>query len=192
MTGEGFYNYGRGLDRTYAYATTGGANDRADFYDSAGDDRFYARAHKDDAYMTGEGFYHYGRGFDRTDAFATAGGEDDRAYLYDSPGNDIFSATSTYGTLRGDANEFYHYVENFDYVYAYATAGGDDDRAIFDSALSDELVSGRDSWARATRGDSEHLATGFGEVTAVAAPGETPTSDVADVDYIYRQIGDWQ
>ena len=42
---------------------SGGGSDRAYFYDSAGDERYYARADRHDAYMTGGGLYNYAAGF---------------------------------------------------------------------------------------------------------------------------------
>jgi hypothetical protein len=84
-----------------AYATAGGTDDRAYFYDSTGDDRFYARAARGDAYMRGSGFFNYAKYFEVNHAYATAGGTDDRAYFYDSTGDDRFVGQLTYSYMVG-------------------------------------------------------------------------------------------
>ncbi len=90
--------------------------------------------------------------------------------------------------MRGDG--YFHLARNFGTVVARATGGRD--LAFLSAVHSEDAVWGRDDWARARRAHSRQLVIGFDEVRAIAAPGETPTSNVSAIDYIYRQIGDWQ
>ena len=67
-----------GFERVYAYATAGG-NDRADLYDSTGDDQMTAAPTA--AWISGSGYYASARHFETVVGHATAGGHD-RAALY--------------------------------------------------------------------------------------------------------------
>lgn len=155
MTGPGYEVQLVDVSNVTVHGGTG-EDDRAYFYDSAGDDRFEAQAHQDYAYMEGEGFLTRAEGFDRLYAYATTGGEDDRAYFYDSAGDDRFVPRAYRDDAYMYGEGFFTYTKSFDRSYAYATAGGEDDRVYFyDSPGNDRFV------PRAYMGDAYMYGEGF-------------------------------
>jgi 6-phosphogluconolactonase (cycloisomerase 2 family) len=99
----------------------GTGTDRANLYDSPGNDNFYGR--KTYSYLTGTGFNNRASGFDRVYGFATAGGTADRAFLYDSSGNDQFVGRPTFSYLKGAG--FHNQVAKFEQVTGLASQGND-------------------------------------------------------------------
>ncbi|NUQ64345.1 MAG: SBBP repeat-containing protein [Pirellulales bacterium] len=132
ITGSGFYNYAKGFDKVFAYATADdapGVVDTAYLYDSKdADTKFYG--YPAYAYITGAGFYHYTKGFDKVFAYATAAdaaGVVDRAYLNDTPGNDHLQAASDWAKLYANDGslDLLYQATGFDLVRAYHTTGTD-------------------------------------------------------------------
>jgi len=179
MLGSGFEVNVTNTETIRAYG--GGGDDRADFYDSVGDDRFIGRSTY--AQMSGDGFFNYASGFDRVYAYATAGGADDRADFYDSVGDDRFVGKSTYAQMSGDG--FFNYASGFGRVYAYATAGGADDRADFYDSAGDDRFVGKSTYAQMSGDGFFNYASGFGRVYAYATAGGA--DDRAD---FYDSAGD--
>ncbi|MEE8450746.1 MAG: Ig-like domain-containing protein, partial [Thermoguttaceae bacterium] len=163
-----------------------GGNDRAYFYDSAGNDRFYGK--ETVSWLTGDGFTNTVRDFDRVDAYATAGGND-RAFLYDSAGNDRFYGRQTMSWITGEG--FLNVARSFDQVNAYATAGGDDRAYLYDSALNDFLEASG-SYATMHLAESCISAFSFARVYAFSIAGGQDASNVIGVlDFILAMEGDY-
>ncbi len=176
--------------RVDALATSGdagGSGDQAYFYDSAGNDSFFA--HPTHAYMSGNQFYNYSEGFDRAIAIATAGdagGSGDQAYLYDSAGNDTLNSLPGYSYLTGPG--YYSYAQGFDRVIAFARAGSADARGdwayLYDSA-GDDTLNARPEYAYLSGTGFFNYAEGFGTVLTYS----TNTSSF-DRAYLYDSAGD--
>ncbi|MEX2310727.1 MAG: S8 family serine peptidase [Pirellulales bacterium] len=159
---------------------SGGGSDRVDFHDSAGDDRFRARAHLNDAYMSGDGYVHYSQGFSRANAFATAGGND-RADFYDSAGDDRFIARAHFDDAYMFGTGYVHYSQGFSRANAFSTAGGNDRADFYDGAGDDRFI------ARAHLDDAYmcgdgyvHYSQGFSRVNAFATAGGNDRADFYD------------
>ncbi|MDH3717055.1 MAG: S8 family serine peptidase [Planctomycetota bacterium] len=191
MRSEGYRNLAHGFHYSDAFATAGGANDRAFFYDSAGDDIFVADADQDYSVMSGEGYQNSARGFHRSFAFATAGGAEDRAYFYDSAGDDVFVAHADrgYSLMRGD--DYLNFARGFHRSYAFAAAGGMD-TAMYREVGDVYTLYGRGSSLLLWSATEEYTARNFESVSAHAMDGQRPAEDVADVDYLFSKLGDWQ
>jgi len=110
-----------------AYSRYG--NDAAWFYDSAGNDAFYANAATGTAYMAGGGFFNCAYGFEVAQAVATAGGSD-TAYFYDGIYDDYFVGGAASSTLTGPG--YAYRADGFDLILAQALAGGVDLATILD------------------------------------------------------------
>ncbi len=141
LTGPDFRVDLANVETIHVLAVNAGGTDRAFFFDSPGNDRFVARAHKSDAYMVGAGFHNYARGFDRNSAIARAGGENDRAWFFDSSGDDRYVARAHKSDAYMVGAGFRNYARGFDRNSAIARAGGENDRAwFFDSRGDDRFV----------------------------------------------------
>ncbi len=191
MSGENYHNSARGFQRSYAFATAGGGDDRAYFHDSAGDDIFVAHAEHGYSLMRGAGYRNFARGFHHSYAYATAGGVNDRAYFYDSEGDDVYEANveGGYSLMRGE--DYSNYARGFHRSYAFAIAGGMDTTIYREIGDGDSLY-GRGNYCvlRSTMG--EFLVQNFESVSARAKDGQRPAEDVAEVDYLFSKLGDWQ
>jgi len=108
-----------------------GGNDAAWFYDSAGNDAFYANAATATAYLSGTGLYSLAYGFDTVHAVAGMGGTD-TAYYYDSAGNDAFFGGPYQSYLSGFG--YFYVADGFDLSLAQALYGGVDLAQILDPA----------------------------------------------------------
>ena len=185
MMGAGYDNYAGGFSRAFAYSTQGG-QDTATFYDSPGDDVFIGTSQY--SQLTGNGYDNYARGFGTVVVNANAGGNDS-ARLYDSAGSDYLRADLYYDQMFG---EDYHIIaRRFEEVRAYSTEGGDD-RATFLEVSSADRFLGRESYARLTGQQRDTWASGFSDVTAHSVANEIANADMDAVDYVFRQIGDWE
>ena len=123
MTGAGFCVQVDSFQHVTGYGNAGG-NDRAELFDSAGDDNFVATT----AYgaLYGEGFYNRAYSFEMVDARSTRGGND-AALLYDSAMNDYLTANEELRTvtlISAEANIRY-WVSDFDTVEARSANAGD-------------------------------------------------------------------
>ena len=186
---KGFYNVAQGFDRTFAYSNYG-TLDRAYFYDSAGDDQFYARAASDDAYMQGPGYYNYAKGFSYNYAYSTAGGNDTANYT-DSVGNDAYyvRAAGNDAYMRGVG--YYNYSQGFKRVEARADQGGNDQLYLYDSAGNDALQVRDLAINLTTESGLQHSAYGFEHAELYSVNGGTDTADVDAADYAFDMIGSW-
>ncbi len=110
---------------------SGGGEDRALFYDSAGDDVFVADPLG--ATLTGVGYAHAANDFHRVYAYGSDG--HDVAQLDGSQGDDRFYATAADVRLYGAG--FYNYVRSFDEVHGDARSGVNDRAYLYDSAGQD-------------------------------------------------------
>ncbi|HUS38309.1 MAG TPA: hypothetical protein VMX74_02605, partial [Pirellulales bacterium] len=119
---------------------------------------------------------------------ATAGGIDDRALYYDSTGNDDYVAHTLTAQMTG-AN-FSNYGYGFDKSFAYARSGGFDTANVYDTLGDDALVASG-ATIRLSGLSYYRYGTGFDDVTAHATQGGHNTASVRAVDYIFRQVGDW-
>jgi hypothetical protein len=185
---DNFYNYAQGFGRNYAFSQTGGF-DMAYFYDSAGDDLFYATDQYGLLRDVNTTFYSYAESFDRLYANSTNGGNDN-AYFYDSVGNDRLYQTNSYSLFRGENSNFYHYAAGFSYVQARAENGGNDEAYVYDLDSEDNVTGSSDSFQTS---DSDRMTdlVGFYRIVAESADGESASSELQAVDYIFEEVGDW-
>jgi archaellum component FlaG (FlaF/FlaG flagellin family) len=169
LVGAGYEVRALGVENVTA--RSGGGADVAVFHDSAGADRYYARADHDDAWMTGSGFYNYAEGFDRNIAYASAGGKD-VAIFHDSVHDDRYYARANHDDAWMTGSEFYNYADGFDRNIAYASAGGFD-VAIFHDSVHDDRYYARanhdDAWM--TGSEFYNYADGFDRNIAYASAG---------------------
>ena len=186
LQGLGIDLYAEKFEKTYGYAT-GGGNDTAKLYDSAGDDTFTADGAANGARLQGGGIDLYAEGYERTYAYATGGGID-TARMYDSVGDDTFTFDHPGGRFQGVG--FDHYAENFERSFAYATRGGYDRSYLYDSDGNDALV-GRDNWYELTTPYEKVRGEAFDYVKATKHETGTDTLDVDAVDYVFEQEGPW-
>jgi hypothetical protein len=93
MSGQGYFNYLSGFERVFAYANTGGV-DRAQLYDSVGNDLFSTSGEVTS--LVGSGFSTFARGFENVEAYANAGGID-RALVYAPTGGRLTSGVDFVG-----------------------------------------------------------------------------------------------
>ena len=130
MYGSGYSNSAAGFGTNDGYAINGGS-DTAYFYDSTGNDTYYAYADYNNTGKPSSGMYgSYGtfgaysdaaNGFATTVASATNGGSD-TAYLYGSPGNDTYYAYADYGTSGAPSCGMYGSFGTFG-AYSDSTSG---------------------------------------------------------------------
>ncbi len=197
LAGTGYYNYAGSFDKVYGYATAGdagGVGDRANLYDSAGNDTFIGRPTY--GILSGVNFYNYAGSFDKVSAYATAGdagGVGDQAYLYDSAGNDTFTGRSTFSSMVGTG--YFNYAGSFNRVYAFATAGdagGVGDRADLYDSTGDDLFYGRSNYGYLSGANFYNYVSSFDSVNAYATGGGTDTLDKDAVDYLFSSFGTWE
>jgi hypothetical protein len=155
---------------------SGGSNDRAALYDSAGADVFEATPQW--ARLSGGGFASYVSGVGSVVAIAGAGGAD-VARLYDSAGDDSLNAGPTAATLQGSG--FSNEARGFSQVAVSANAGGRDAAVLYDSAGADQFdASPTYAWLRGT-GYSIRV-EGFDQITVVATYGSGDTARLVGSD----------
>ena len=155
----GYANSAVGFSTNAAY-TTDGSSDTANFYDSAGNDTYYAYADYNSSGQPAAGMYgsydggyaNSATGFGANVGYSTNGGSD-TAYFYDSPGNDTYYAYADYqnsgqtsagmyggvpgtpGPGGGYANSAIGFATNV----GYSTNGGSDTAYFYDSPGNDTL-----------------------------------------------------
>ncbi len=155
--GGGYSNSAVGFATNIGYSTNGGG-DTAYFYDSPGNDTYYADADYNGSDSPaagmyggvpgtpgpGGGYFNSAVGFGTNIAYSTAGGSD-TAYFYDSPGNDTFYAYADYNNSGQTAAGMYggYGVGYSNLAYGFATnvgnstAGGSDTAYFYGSPQSD-------------------------------------------------------
>ena len=189
MVGDGCFNLASGFEKVFGYATAGGANDRAYFYDFPKDDTFtfHATPVPTGELVNASGSLRSASGFAYTYARSLAGGSDE-AHLYDSPGDDLFVGRPTSSYLIGP--RFSAYVLGFPAVTAHAASGGNDEARLYDAPAAGAFPSGDDTFT--SRPASSELARpgvfslkaeGFDKVSAFATSG-------TDVAYFFDSPGD--
>ncbi len=184
MQGATYRNSARGFEVTSGYAVAGG-HDTAELHDSAGNDVLVARGTYTE--LRGAGFKQRALGFDTVRSFAGQGGYD-AALLFDTSGDDVFRNDNLTASIWGNGYE--NVASGFEQVQAKSEMGGHD-TAEFDSVTARQLLMGRGSMAQVTGAGRNAMATGFAFVRAIARTNETAHADVADVDYVFSQLGSW-
>ena len=160
---DNYQLHASGLDSIYVYS--GGGNDVAQMFDSAGNDAFYAWSQY--SMMRGTGYYNYVNGFRSVQASAQLGGSDS-ARFYDSVGDDEFLASASFAELNGAG--FGNRADGFDQVFAYATTGGFDTARLYDS-INDDTYYSTPGQAVLHGAGFSNLASGFEAVNAYATLG---------------------
>ncbi len=154
----------------------GSGNNRATFFDSAGNDTLEADPHS--ASLRGNGFVFYAIDVSSVSAYGTTGGSD-TAFLYDSPEHDQLAIRHQFTSLRSD--NMFRVAFGFEKVHAYSNAGGNDEADLYDSPGDDRLsasatvswISGRDYYARAR---------GFATIRAESTLGGHDTASIFATD----------
>jgi hypothetical protein len=162
----------------FTNAQSGGGQDRALFYDTAGNDTFYADPLG--ANLSGAGYLHAANDFHRVYAYTSGG--DDSAKFVGSKGDDRFTATENDARMYGDG--YYNYARGFGVVHGSAEGGANDRAYFYDSDGADRFTaSGNES--RLVGATFDNYAHGFDRVYAHASGGlDTATfTDTAASDY---------
>ena len=179
----------------------GHAGDTAQFYDSTGNDTFYAYADYNKSgtpwrACTGTAATsNSASGFGTNVGYSTNGGSD-TAVFFDSPGNDTFYAYADYnnsgtavgGHVRQLRRRLYQRGQRLRHEFAYSINGGSDTAAFFDSpgndtfyAYADYNNSGKQSAGMVgTRRWYSNSASGFGTNLAYATNGGSDTAAFFD------------
>ncbi|MGB6041813.1 MAG: hypothetical protein WBF93_01535 [Pirellulales bacterium] len=139
MIGTGYENVVSGFEEIRAYATAGGAYDRADLFDSAGNDIFTSSPNSSVMRDTSSSYSNLVTSFPRVDAHANAAGFD-KAYFYDSAGDDVFIGRPELAKMHGPGCVYLNTATDFERTYGFATAGGHDRADFYDSAGDDIFV----------------------------------------------------
>ncbi|MFN0198831.1 MAG: hypothetical protein ACKVT0_18950 [Planctomycetaceae bacterium] len=116
---------------SYIDVKSGGGEDRASLFDSAGEDQYIASPMT--ARLVGTGFDSLVEGFRRVYAYSYAVGFD-TARLFDSAGNDNFTGDPIRSRLFG--NGYHNSASRFEQVEAFASTGNDT-TTLFDSPGND-------------------------------------------------------
>jgi hypothetical protein len=189
----GYSNSASGFGTNIAYAINGG-NDSATFFDSPGNDTFYAY----DADMNnngqplagmygsyGSGFSNVASGFATNTAYSINGGSDTAAF-FDSAGNDTFDAYANYNHTgkpmaymsgSGYSGGYFNSAVGFAANAAYSTNGGSDTAVFYDAAGPDYFYantnygSSDEPFASMSGAGYSNSASGFGASVAYATSG---------------------
>ena len=201
----GYPESASGFSTNLGYATSDGS-DNAYFYDSPGNDTFYAygdyNSGKTSAGMFGSfggGYANEATGFAMNVGISTEGGSD-TAYFYDSPGNDTFYSYANYnssgktsaGMYGSYGGAYANSASGFAVNIGNSTEGGNDTAYLF--GLSGKNALYTDLAIAELYGSSYgEQASGFGLVNASApASGvNTPLEGPGPLDYELNLIGIW-
>ena len=188
------------FDYVHGYAKYGG-NDRADLYDSPGDDRLKAYGDRktpigilrnNDVADPDNNFYLRAKYFDEIVAHAGAGG-DDEAFFYDSYLDDVFTGSPQMSGMSGEG--YNNRAEYFERVYATSTAGGIDTAVLAGSNLYSDHIEARQAAASVSNYvevsdgvgsaiDYMYRATNFGQTTANGNSSDTKDVDATTADWL--------
>ena len=194
MSGTGYSNAAVGFGSNVGYSTNGG-NDTALFFDTPGNDTFYAYADynqsgKPLAGMAGTGYSNAASGFVNNVAYSTNGGND-TAQFFDAPGSNTFYSYGDYNQsgkpLAGMSGTAYsNSASGFGASVGYATNGSNDTAMFFDApgsntfyAYADYNKSGKPSAEMSGTGYS-NAAIGFGTNVGYATKGSSDTASFFD------------
>ena len=117
-----------------AFSSSGG-NDRAYFYDSAGDDTLIAL--ENEMRLFGEGFDNTSHGFARNYAHSIAGGND-RALLYGTDQADTVKLDANVSKMYGES--YYTWLNGFESVSTEFTNADRHDRALAFGAIDADVL----------------------------------------------------
>ena len=197
MIGSGYSNLASGFAANDGFSTAGGS-DTAEFFDSPGNDTFYAYADynqsgKPLAGMLGTGYSNLASGFGTNVGYSTAGGSD-AAELFDSPGNDTFYAYANYNQsgkpLAGMIGSGYaNTASGFGTNIGYATNGGNDTADLYGSSGNNTLYA--DLAIALLYGNNYAEASGFQVVNATGASDGVNTKGHGPVNYQLNYLGTW-
>lgn len=193
LQGDGYSVTVTGFDAVDVYATagdSGGTGDRANLYDSAGNDEFVGSVSQ--STLSGDGYVNRVFGFDQVVVHAVAGGEGDVAILDDQVGGAEFHSHPSFSFLEGDT--YLVYVERFDAVTARAPEADIDDRSIaffFDSHSDDTFV-GEGEYAILSGPGFRNEAIGFNKVNVDTTAGGFDTLNVKEIDFLFSSSGEWE
>jgi len=81
-------------------------------------------------------------------------------------------------------------AEQFEQTNVRLHQGGTD-LAEFRNFVTANSLFGRANFCRGTVASKQTTVFDMEEVKAYSAAGQSPTSDVADIDYLYEEIGTW-
>ena len=155
----------RSFATIHAYSHSGG-QDLARFWDSPGDDTFYADPDK--ALLQAGGRVNYAEQFEHIVAYANNGGND-LAILQGGSNQEVFEADDRMASMTDgvDLNE----VHLFDSIFAYAN--GDNDVAILRDSVENDTFAVTPEFSSLTGPNASfsNYATGFHEVVAIAENG---------------------
>jgi hypothetical protein len=140
--GGGFSDSASGFAVNKAYATLG-SSDTAVFFDSPGNDTFYAYGNYEDtgkqfAGMTGAGYSNSASGFGTNIGVSENGGTD-TADLYNTSANDTLYTDLAIAELYANSGAYGEEAEGFAVVNVNGTAGGTNTRTEGSGSLSYEL-----------------------------------------------------
>ncbi len=157
---------------------SGGGEDRALFYDTAGDETFYAGPQS--AQLVGADFTHTANDFHRVFAYATEGY--DETFFTGTDGNDRYAARPTNVRMYGSG--FFNYASGFDVTHAEAQGGYDDRAYLYDSA-DDESYYASGNESRMEGAAFTNFVSSFDRVYAFASEGNDSAvfNDTAGTDY---------
>ena len=140
------------VDGMASIIATGHAGDTAQFFDSPGNDMFYAYADYNDsgqqlAGMYGSGYSNSASGFGTNIGNSTNGGND-MAGFFDSPGNDTFYSYTDYnnsgqqlaGMYGSYGGGYSNSAKGFGTNVGFSSNGGSDTAVFYDSLGNDHLL----------------------------------------------------
>ena len=183
LQGGGTLQKTKGFERVEA--SGGGGFDHAHVFDTSGNDEFVA--FPTHTFLNSEGRVAHAKGFDRTDAMAINGGDDRASFFDDDLTADDFVAGIDYAQMSNQA--YVNRAEGFEQNVA-TSRGGADEAQLLDLTSAD-LLYGRSDFASVLGTDRDDTVNGFDPVAAEALAADTPSSDVADIDYTLTSQGNW-
>ena len=197
--------YAVAVDGMAAIHVNGHAGDTAQFFDSPGNDTFYAYADYNQSGQTSAGMYgSYGggysdsaSGFGTTVGNSTSGGRD-TALFYDSPGNDTFYAYADYnhtgkplaGMYGSYGGGYANSAKGFGTSVAYSTNGGSDSANLSGSSGNNTLCTDL-AIAQLYGNTYSEEASGFAVVNAIAGVGGRNIKGHGLVKFQLNYLGAW-
>ncbi len=202
MYGNGYFNAANGFGSNVGYST-GGGSDTAVFFDSPGNDTFYAYADynksgKPLAGMAGSGYSNLASGFGTNVGYSISGGND-TAEFFDSPGQATFFAYADYNNsgqpLAGMYGTGYSNLASGFGTNVGSATGGNATADLYGSSGNNALYTDAAIallYGNNTSGNYAEEASGFQVVNATAQGGtNTHTKGLDPLTYQLNDPGDW-
>ena len=202
--GGGYVNSASGFGTNVAYETNGGKN-TATFYDSPGNDNFYACADYNNSGKPlagmyggyGGGYSNSASGFGTNVAYASNGGSD-TATFYDSPGNDAFFACANYkgggkslaGMYGSYGGGYSNSASGFGTNVGISTNGGNDTADLYAASGNDALYTDL-AIAQLYGNNYSEEASGFDVVNAIGSQFGVNTKGRGPLKYDLNYVGKW-